>query len=578
MNIQRRRHTHEFCSALVFAVLAGWIATQLGPLFVYGQVQTWPAIVYGFAAICALSAIQNGFEIIAHGVDWFGARSATGKSGTARWAKFKDLKGEMLRKGSGPFWGLIAKTRKALFIDFSSNAMCVGPAGSGKGINSVVPSAMGIKSSKVIADFKGELVCMLKKPLEKRGETVRVLNPGGLWKDTIGQSDALNPLDIIVDDLKRAEGLRDVFDDLREQTAQILPEPSEQDGENTYFREGSRRLIADAMLMEAMVEEYDATLSSAALLIEDRDALERNARWIIGVDLEGKPLPAGPMPIEQTLWAVNHSEHDVEEFSKLVRARARNLLALMTGEDNRTFESFISGAQQALAPFAFGRLAPAMGRSTFSPDELKDGITALFIVADASRMEAYKPFLGLAQWCVLTMLKRHKKKEASVYFLLDESTNYKIHGLAPSLLTWGRSYGIRLLLWLQDLQAFETIYGKTALDTLLSETEIKLFLPGQRNPKTLDLLQKMLGDQSVMASSVSQKDELGLNENFSESSRPLMYANEIRQSHKGLLFVRRAPPILVEPVSYAEIHPWRKQVGINPFHGKPFIKKTKMRV
>jgi len=132
----------------------------------------------------------------------------------------------------------------------------------------------------------------------------------------------------------------------------------------------------------------------------------------------------------------------------------------------------------------------------------------------------------------------------------------------------------------QDLAAFERTYGKTALDTLLSETEIKQFLPGQRSPKTLELISKqMLGDQSMMAIGTSRSNEQpGLSENLSEAGRPLATPDEIRRLKAGILFVRQHRPILFEPVSYAEIEPWRSQVGINPFHGKPFKKKVKIRL
>jgi type IV secretion system protein VirD4 len=305
------------------------------------------------------------------------------------------------------------------------------------------------------------------------------------------------------------------------------------------------------------------------------------ARWVAGVDIEGKLHPYGPFPIEQTEWAKAHDLRDVAEFAALVRARAQNLIALMTGTDNKTFESFISGGQQCLAVFAFGRLAPAMGRSTFSMNDLKEGTkpTTLFIVADASRMEAYKAYIGLMQWCCTTAAKRHSNKERPVYFILDEATNYKVNGL-ENLLTWGRSYGLRLHLIFQDFAAFERTYGKTALDTLLSETEIKQFLPGQRSPKTLELISRqMLGDQTVMATGTSRSiDQFGLNENVSEAARPLATPDEIRRMQQGILFVRQYRPILFEPVSYAEIEPWRSQVGINPFHGKPFRKKIKLRL
>jgi type IV secretion system protein VirD4 len=89
----------------------------------------------------------------------------------------------------------------------------------------------------------------------------------------------------------------------------------------------------------------------------------------------------------------------------------------------------------------------------------------------------------------------------------------------------------------------------------------------------------MLGDQTVMATGTSRAiDQFGLNENLSEAARPLATPDEIRRMQQGILFVRQCRPILFEPVSYAEIEPWRSQVGINPFHGKPFRKKIKLRL
>ncbi len=534
------------------------------------------------AGLFCLHTVIRLLENISHHVDLFGSRQSTGQKGTAAWAKAAEYKGALTQhKKGGPFWGrALDGSRPALFFDYASNAMTVAPAASGKGIYTVVPNIMSIRHSKVVADFKGELSCVCKNALEARGETVRILNPGNLWSEIIGQSDTYNPLDMIADDLTRPGGLRDVMDDQREMMEQILPEPDGKETDNSYFREGSRRLIADAILFEVMVDLFDTTLSSVAVLIENRTRLEDTARWVAGIDIQGKPHPDGPLPIEQTEWAKAHDPKDMAEFSSLLRARAKNLIELMTGGDSRTFDSFITGAQQALAPFAFGRLAPAMGRSTFRMQDLKEGDkpTTLFIVADASRMEAYKAYIGLIQWSCMTAMKRHKNKDRPVYGILDEATNYRVHGL-ESLLTWGRSYGLRLHLIFQDLAAFERVYGKSALNTLLSETEIKQCLPGQRSPETLELISKMLGEQSVMAIGASRSiEQPGLTENLSETGRPLATPDEIRRMKTGILFVRQHRPILFEPVSYAEVHPWRSQVGINPFHGKPFRKKIKLRL
>lgn len=569
---------------MVAGIAAGlvWWAMNLNPPLVNGQIDGFSAFIHFFAALFCLHAVIRLLETISNIIDFVSSRKVTGQHGTSAWAKVKNYKHSLTKKKTGPFWGrALDGSRPALFFDYVSNAMTIAPAGSGKGIYTVVTNIMSIRHSKFIADFKGELLCMLKAALEARSEIVRILNPGNLFLDIVGQSDSYDPLDIIADDLTRPGGLRDVMDDLRELTTQILPEPGDKEGENTYFRIGSKDLMSNGILYESMVDLYDATFSSVALLIEDRTRLEDMARWVAGVDIEGKPHPDGPFPIEQTEWAKVHDPEDVAEFAKLVRARAKNLIALMSGGDNRTFDSFITGAQQALAPFAFGRLAPAMGRSTFRMSDLKEGRqpTTLFIVADASRMEAYKAFMGLVQWCCMTAIKRHENKARPVYYILDEATNYKVNGL-ENLLTWGRSYGLRLHLIFQDLAAFERTYGKTALDTLLSECEIQQYLPGLRSSKTLELISKqMLGDQSMMAIGTSRSvDQPGLNENLSEAGRPLATPDEIRRMKAGILFVRQHRPILFEPVSYAEIEPWRSQVGINPFHGKPFKKKVKIRL
>lgn len=468
--------------------------------------------------------------------------------------------------------------KKPLNIGFESNAMCIAPAGSGKGINTVIPNILSIRDSKVSVDFKGENSSVTKAALEARGEKVIILNPPGLWSDSIGQGETYNVLDLIVEDLYRPGGIQEVMDDVRELCAQLLPEPNGKSSSDTFWREGSRRIIAIAILIEIMVEEYDANLSRVAQLIEDRNLLEDNFRWLLGIDLEGKPLATGVMPIERTPWAQHHNDRDVDEFASYIRAQASNWLAMMSGNDSKTFDSFISGAQQSLTPFAFGKIATSMKQSSFSMNELKDSPqpVSLFIVADSSRMEVYKRYLGLIQWAALTVMKRHPNKKKPVYFIMDEATNFTIHGL-ESLLTWGRGTGIRLLLIFQDLSAFERVYGKETLDTLLSETEIKIFLPGNRSPKTLKIISEMLGQQSVMAASLSQNSH-GLHENMSETGRSLMNPDEIRRCHYGILFVRQLPPILVEPVSYAEIHPFRLMASINPFHGKPFLQKVKLKL
>ena len=561
--------------------LMGWATLQLGPLFVGGQIQILPAVTGAVAAMGALRVVVACLNLLARFLDWRSSHSATGKEGTARWGKFKDLKSELSAKDEGPFWGVLPdKPSSGLFLEFSSNAYVLGPSGVGKGHTAVVNMILMIKESKIITDFKPELLCICKKALENMGQRVVALNPFGMYVDRVGETESLNPLDTLTDDLYRRGGLRDIFSDAAELAMQLHSEPVQNEGENKFFRSGTRKLIGIGNIIECMFNAYDATLGDVSRLIENRTEFEDNLRLIVGVDIHDKPHPDGPLPFEIADWAENHDEADVREFLKTLRGRARGLLKLMSGNESRTYDSFAEGAEQSLSPFGFGNLSSALGRSTFNFDDIKngDGAMNIFIVGDSSRTESTEAFFGLMQWYMQLKLKRHPNKDVPVYQVNDEASAYKVYGLV-ALKTWGRSFGIRTIEFFQNFSAYSDKHGENSVDVLNSEAEIKLFLPGQRLPSTIKQIAEILGDQSVMVSGLStEKENGGLREQMSESARPLATEDEIRRTEHGILIVRRHFPFEQVPVSYSEIDPLRNLADINPHHSKPFLQKVKLKL
>jgi len=67
---------------------------------------------------------------------------------------------------------------------------------------------------------------MLKKPLEKRGERVVVLNIGNMHANIPGESDGYNPLHVVCDGFEREGGLGDVGANAEEIAKQFTPNPS----------------------------------------------------------------------------------------------------------------------------------------------------------------------------------------------------------------------------------------------------------------------------------------------------------------------------------------------------------------
>ena len=556
-----------------------WAAFKSGPLLVSNELQMLPIAVALFAGIAVLGLIGQLLHAIAEGLDWMDSHTGTQKSGSAQWGKVRALKKELSRIDAAPFWGLSHKDSKKLFIDFSSNAFVVGPSGVGKGHMLVVPMIFLIRHSKIIMDFKPELRCICKKGLEKLGQTVIALDPFGKYSDRIGNTECLNVLDGITDNLYRPGRLRQVLSIGAELSMQLYEDPPSSKGDDQFWRDGTRKLLSFGSISESMLQGRSATLVDVAFLFDDRSRFERRLCTFAGVDLKEKPDPEGPYPFELSDWALKHDDEELNHFLQSMRGKAAGLLHQMhVGE--KTFDSFWEGAQQALAPYGFGELSSAMGPTTFDASALKDSdsIVNLFIVGEASRSQATQKYFGIMQWYLQLILKRHTNTHVPVYLINDEINNYSIYGYI-SLLSWGRGFGIRTLNILQNFSAFEQRYGKQAVEVLNSESEIKLFLPGQRSTSTIKKIVELLGQQSLMVASLSaDKDGWGLRENLSESARPLMTEDEVRRSKHGILIVRDHRPLLQKPVSYSAIHPLRDLADVNPHHGKPFRNKVEVKL
>ncbi|MBL4787280.1 MAG: TraM recognition domain-containing protein, partial [Cohaesibacteraceae bacterium] len=207
------------------------------------------------------------------------------------------------------------------------------------------------------------------------------------------------------------------------------------------------------------------------------------------------------MAIEDSPWIDNHDADDVSNYIKYFRGLATSVVDLLDGDDTRIYGPFLNGAQQAVERYNITTKAHKMTkRTTVRFGQLKEGDTptTIFIIPDVSRLEAQRPVLEFLQFCMFQEIKRHPNKHALVHYIGDEANNFKIQNL-DSLLTWGRGYGLRFQLYIQNYAAFRKMYGKDALAVLISETEIKLYLPNQREPETLALIEKTLGERAMIA-------------------------------------------------------------------------------
>ena len=585
MRYSTSRHIGKLVPAVLFTTGSWFAYGELGPVM-NGPVMNWPAAVaVGVGVMSATAALSSGCALIAASLEFVGAHMPRGNKGTAKWACWWSLRKDILHAGWGPYWGTYARgiinRGKPIFAEHTAPAAIFGTTGAGKDVGHVIPNIMSIPHSKFIPDFKAATYRMVKDALEERGETVRIVDIGGVCEGV--STDSSNLSQILIDDFIRPSGLMDVEADALELADQLYPKPEGGSKEDPFWRESTHDVLKMSFIQPILVHGLKANLGHSYQLAGNRIRLLQEMQWVCGQleDKNGDPLPA--MPIEASPWIEIHDSGESERFIAQYRSDAEELVDLLksNGQGNMAL-SLLRGTKNALKVFSpSSRAYKSFSHSTFHFDEMKQEnkkVNAIFVL-DSSRPNQQSKILGAYEWAALTTWKRHKNKHVPVHLIANEATNAKVEQL-PSLLTWAREYNIILSIYIQSPDAFRSTYGDKAFGTLMSETEIKLFLPGQRAPEMLELIEKLLGEQSIISKSYNgNRDEFGIHGfGYQEDAKPLMSKREIAETKKGILFLKKNPPVLVNLPPYAAISPWRKQVGINPFYGKPFLQKIRLRL
>ncbi len=592
---QQQKPQTSFLGHVLLAGASAWVLSEIAPATLPTPLGDVPAFWEGSilhpwstlaAGVCAVNIVMATSRICSGLAAWLEYRSTLivrGYKATARLARWRDIKGHIYRFGWSPYFGVYAGAEKRhrgkpLFTDFKTTALFFGTSGAGKGVGSVVPNILSLGNagnSMLVLDFKPNLAAMTKAHLKSLGYAVHVVNIGGLQTDILGKTSCYNLLQIIIDDFKRIGGISDLESDTNELALQLYPEAEGGGSDGGFWEQGSHEFLEIAFIQTVLVYGETATLGQVRSLIINRENLLKEMLWVSDgmVDEDGAPLPA--MPLEDAPLLVHQPERERVAFIEDYRARAGEVAKQLQSSDKSNMaQSFLKGAYTALKPFSkISRSYDALSNSSFRFGDMKDGHkpVAVFLSMDSSRMGQGEKILSALQWAALTEWKRHENKHVPVYFVGDECTNSKVYNL-QQLMTFGRETNIRLMLYVQSIGAFRSAYSKDAVNTLLSEAEILTFFPQQRDPEMLELIEKLLGQQSYVGRN-SNAAFHGFNVNgqtMSEDIRPVMTQAEIRQCAHAIVFMRNACASLVDLPSYAAIDPWRDQVADNPFYHKPY--------
>lgn len=533
---------------IALTALFGWAAWKSSALL---PDVPFISYIFGFVSlILGVTALSLSLAQFNNYLARRDAMIASGQRGTASWASKKDLKRADLYETNGLFLGCDTRGRP-IFFDGEIHGLTLAPAGSGKTVAFSVPVLCHSPLPIIASDFKGTLAVMTHSLRRKQHrQEVFCINPAQLYANHLGTPARYNPVQILLDDWMNTERNKDLIADAQSMALQLYPEPTGT-GENTFWRNGSRKILVFVLVYLITYHGADkASLSEALRLL-------RNVKDLI----EACKLSSSA--------TILHGE---------LADMAADLHYKLTAQDTRQVDSFLEGAVQALAAFSpSGWLAESTSASDFRFNELKENPATVYLIADPTKMKVFAPWLGLMGWAAITELTRCQNTKP-VLFLLDEATNFRIENLSNSL-TGLREFGIRVWFVIQELEEYARVYGREALETLLSQTEVKQIF-GASGAKTCELISRMLGEQTVKSINYNLGRTLDdpVTQSVGEHARRILTPDEVRRFADTILFIRNLPPIHAIKTGYHQVKPWSEWVEANPLFGSKLKGDTRVRL
>jgi len=515
--------------AAAYGAAEGWIPEAIPP--------EWRSIAMpAIGAIVGLSGLQLLRALIEF-ADYIRktarALAESGTShGTAGWASREEARAAGLHGERGIFIGV--HEGEVVRFDNETHTLVLAPAGAGKTQCVALPQLGLVDQAMVVTDPKAELAAMTARyRAAVLGHRVVVLNGERLGFE----SEAYNPCAIVVEDLMLSP--MDAMSDAAAIALQLMPEPPETD-KNQFFRDGGRRIIKFVILGLAVRSPEEAHLAMVQKIVA-------------------------------------HTEELLEMFEDLKTETALNgdiagtasSLLTMASRREGEFTSCLSGAVQALDPFASsGRLARLSDRCTFRFRDLKKGKMTVYLVCDMTRMKQFAKAIALWNWAAMVELQRCGDNRP-VIFLMDEASNFVVEGL-PNAMTALRGYGIRLVLFVQELAEIKRAYGADALKTILSQTSLQMVF-GVTSLEAAEHFSKKCGNRTIGSSrlALGQSIEDDIGESRGAMQRPLITADELRRmpEQEMLVFVGNLKPMRCLKIGAHEIEPLRSNFAPNPLHG-----------
>lgn len=331
----------------------------------------------------------------------------------------------------------------------------LGGAGSGKSSAIAIPSLISWQESIFAIDIKGELTQKTKSFREKKGYTVKVLNPVDL------NSYGFDPFEIF-------KTSRNIVQDTRDIVNAIIPiKPDEKD---PFWTESAQNILSASILY---AYDNELTFTNAIELIT-----------------------SNPLPVFFELVDESDSK------------QAKMFISQLKGLKEQTLSSIGQTLSNRILPFATDTdlISVFSRKENISPNDL-EGMNDIYIQIPEDKIEQWQSLLTLI---VNTFLKAFERRDEVVLaetpkpilFALDEFPRLgKVQAITNGLATL-RSKQITIALFMQSMAQLDLIYGKETRQVIFDNCQYKAILRAT-DQDTQEYLSKLVGTYDKEKTSTS---------------------------------------------------------------------------
>ena len=183
----------------------------------------------------------------------------------------------------------------------------------------------------------------------------------------------------------------------------------------------------------------------------------------------------------------------------------------------RTKQSVFATAEVVLQPFAHPQVRDALTATddAFSPARLLDEAGTLYLVAPQHDQELFAPIFETIINAVVREVEMRSAAnqglpiDPSLLLCLDELANIARVRKLDQIASAGANQGITLASFIQDLGQLAKIYGPDTARTIMANHTAKVFLTGNADVPTLEMVSALVGQHKVRTADVTRDMDTG---------------------------------------------------------------------